>query len=73
MRNLKGIQNISKTVSRKIVIGLYVLQIMLFQLMLYVTFPIIQENLGNFGMFDMMKQEFRFALSEQIRQQECHL
>lgn len=38
-----------------VILGIYVLQIVVFQVMVHVTFPVIQENLGTLKMFDMTK------------------
>lgn len=63
---LKEIQQKTKKINWVIIILLYIAQIVLFQVMLRVTFPVIQANLGELKMFDMMKQGYDVAVAEQV-------
>ncbi len=66
INKLKQVQQNTKKVNWGIIIILYVLQILIFQFMLRVTFPVIQENLGELQMFDMMKNGYDVSVAEQI-------
>lgn len=57
-----------KKISWKIVIFLYIIQIILFQIMNHFTFPVIQEHLGELKMFDMMKQGYDLEIATSILQ-----
>lgn len=66
INKLKQVQQNMKKVNWGIIIILYVLQILIFQFMLRVTFPVIQANLGELQMFDMMKNGYDVSVAEQI-------
>lgn len=66
INKLKQVQQNTKKVNWGIIIILYVLQILIFQFMLRVTFPVIQENLGELQMFDMMKNGYDVSIAERI-------
>ena len=66
INKLKQVQQNMKKVNWGIIIILYVLQILIFQFMLRVTFPVIQANLGELQMFDMMKNGYDVSIAERI-------
>lgn len=66
INKLKQVQQNTKKVNWGIIIILYVLQILIFQFMLRVTFPVIQANLGELQMFDMMKNGYDVSIAERI-------
>ena len=66
INKLKQVQQNTKKVNWGIIIILYVVQILIFQFMLRVTFPVIQANLGELQMFDMMKNGYDVSIAERI-------
>lgn len=66
IQNIKGVQEATKRVNWGVIVGLYLTQILLFQIMKQYTFPVIEAHLNGGLIFDMRKSGYDTATAKEL-------